>query len=93
MGTYSSSPEVEISSTLISAYMNVDCLATERLGRPFGRVGDDVATGVEDLLPGLVRPVGSDDDVARWFNAVNLVNTTVLPSSSSYDNDRLKGTV
>ena len=69
MGLYSSSPEVEISSKLTSAYMNVDCLATERLGRPFGRVGDgdDVATGVEDLLPGLVRPVGSGDDGKKSY--------------------------
>ena len=47
--------------------MHVDRLATERLGRPSGRVGDDVATGVEDVLPGLVRPVGSGDDGKKSY--------------------------
>ena len=73
-------------------YIQVDCLTTERLGLAIGRVGDgdDVATGFNGLLSGLVRAVGSGDDVAGGFNAVNLVITTVLPSSSSYDIDLLK---
>ena len=51
MGIYSSSPEV-------------DCLTPVRLGLSIGCVGDgdDVATDVEDLLPGLVRPVVRGDD-------------------------------
>ena len=74
MGIFSSSPEV-------------DCLTPVRLGLSIGCVGDgdDVATDVEDLLPGLVRPVVRGDDVALGFNAVNFDNNTVLPSSSSYD--------
>ena len=58
MGIYSSSPEV-------------DCLTPVRLGLSIGCVGDgdDVATDVEDLLPGLVRPVVRGDDVALGFNA------------------------
>ena len=87
MGIYSSSPEVEISSKLTSVYIQVDCLTPVRLGLSIGCVGDgdDVATDVEDLLPGLVRPVVRGDDVALGFNAVNFDNNTVLPSSSSYD--------
>ena len=51
MGIFSSSPEV-------------DCLTPVRLGLSIGCVGDgdDVATDVEDLLPGLVRPVVRGDD-------------------------------
>ena len=58
MGIYSLSPEV-------------DCLTPVRLGLSIGCVGDgdDVATDVEDLLPGLVRPVVRGDDVALGFNA------------------------
>ena len=58
MGIYSSSPEV-------------DCLTPVRLGLSIGCVGDgdDVATDVGDLLPGLVRPVVRGDDVALGFNA------------------------
>ena len=93
MGIYSSPPEVEIvSSKLTSVYIQVDCLTTVRLGLPIGCVGDgdDVATDVEDLLPGLVRPVVRGDDVALGFNAVNFDTNTVLPSPSSYDDDVLK---
>ena len=72
-------------------YIQADCLAPVRLGLSIGCVGDgdDVATDVEEILPGLVRPVVGDD-VALGFNAVNFDNNTVLPSSSSYDDDLLK---
>ena len=94
MGSYASSPEVVISSKLStsgSAYIHVDRLATERLGIPIGRVGDGDgdATDVDELLPGLVRPVVRGDDVALGFNAVNFDTSIVLPSSSSYDDDLL----
>ena len=84
-GSYSSSPVVERSSELYSAYLQADCLAPLRLGPSIGCFGDgdDVATDVEDLLPGLVRPVVCGDDVALGSNAVNLDNTI----SSSYDDD------
>ena len=72
-------------------YIKVDCLTPVRLGLSIGRVGDgdDDATDVDDLLPGLVRPVVRGDDVALGFNAVNFDTNTVLPSSSSYDDDLL----
>ena len=76
-GSYSSSPVVERSSELYSAYLQADCLAPLRLGPSIGCFGDgdDVATDVEGLLPGLVRPVVCGDDVAHGSNAVNLVNS------------------
>ena len=71
MGLYASSPEVEISVSVYSVYWKIRCLTPWRLGLSIGCVGDgdDVATDVEDLLPGLVRPVVRGDDVALGFNA------------------------
>ena len=73
-GSYSSSSVIERSSELYSVYIQADCLAPLRLGPSIGCFGDgdDVATDVEGLLPGLVRPVVCDDDVARGSNGVNL---------------------
>ena len=71
-GSYSSSPVVERSSELYSAYLQADCLAPLRLGPSIGCFGDgdDVATDVEGLLPGLVHPVVCGDDVAHGSYAV-----------------------
>ena len=70
-GSYSSSPVVERSSELYSVYIQADCLVPLRLGLSICCFGD-VATDVEGLLTGLVRPVVCGDDVAHGPNAVNL---------------------